>query len=151
MQISKIPLVIGALTFGLLAAGRAADTDTPAQAAARAAVLEKLQALDSAPPVITPAVPARAATPVAPTPAIIPVVTPAPAAPAANGDLPATPPPANTLDAGKDLATPAMTAPPLPIPAGKAEKLEALTAKYKADQINAEQYQTQRAAILAEP
>ena len=42
-------------------------------------------------------------------------------------------------------------APTLPISAAKQEKLEALLAKYKADQISPEEYHVQRAAILAEP
>jgi hypothetical protein len=41
-----------------------------------------------------------------------------------------------------------MTAPALPISATKEEKLEALTAKYKMDQISPEEYFKQRAAIL---
>ncbi len=44
-----------------------------------------------------------------------------------------------------------MTAPALPISASKEAQLQELTAKYKADQISPEEYQKQRAAILAQP
>ena len=39
----------------------------------------------------------------------------------------------------------------LPISATKQEQLQALLVKYKADQITPDEYQTQRAAILAQP
>ena len=42
-------------------------------------------------------------------------------------------------------------APPLPISTSKEAQLQALDAKYKADQITPAEYQAQRAAILAEP
>lgn len=42
-------------------------------------------------------------------------------------------------------------APALPISMSKAAQLQALLAKYKADQITPEQYHKQRAAILAQP
>jgi len=52
---------------------------------------------------------------------------------------------------GKNLGLNPIPAPTLPISAAKQEKLEALLAKYKADQISPEEYHVQRAAILAEP
>jgi trimeric autotransporter adhesin len=42
-------------------------------------------------------------------------------------------------------------APPLPINASKQQQLSTLLAKYKADQITPEEYQRQRATILAQP
>jgi hypothetical protein len=42
-------------------------------------------------------------------------------------------------------------APPLPIPADKEQRLQELLKKYKADQLTPEQYQKERAKILAEP
>ena len=44
---------------------------------------------------------------------------------------------------------PALTAPPLPISTGKQQQLDSLLLKYKADQITPEQYQAERAKILA--
>jgi hypothetical protein len=49
---------------------------------------------------------------------------------------------------GQDLGVPAMAAPVLPISATKEQKLDALDAQYKADQISPEEYFKQRAAIL---
>ena len=42
-------------------------------------------------------------------------------------------------------------APPLPISAQKEAELQALLAKYMADQVSPDEYQKERAAILAEP
>jgi hypothetical protein len=64
------------------------------------------------------------------------------------------PPPAQTGDvnyAGKDIGMKPIEAPALPISASKEEQLQALLAKYKADQITPEEYHNQRAAILAQP
>ena len=47
-------------------------------------------------------------------------------------------------------ATP-IVAPDLPISEAKQQRLQALLVQYKADQITPEQYQQQRAAILAAP
>jgi len=44
-----------------------------------------------------------------------------------------------------------MEAPALPISASKEDQLQALLAKYKADQITPEEYHNQRAALLAQP
>jgi hypothetical protein len=62
--------------------------------------------------------------------------------------------PVKTADvnfAGKDLGMKPMEAPALPISSSKEDQLQALLAKYKADQITPEEYHKQRAAILAQP
>jgi colicin import membrane protein len=67
---------------------------------------------------------------------------------------PAAAPPGNTPDsnfAGKDLGMKPMAAPPLPIPANKQQELQDLLVKYRADQISPDEYQKERAAILAKP
>jgi hypothetical protein len=71
------------------------------------------------------------------------VVTPPPA------PMPA--PTANANYAGKDIGLQPLAAPALPITATKEAQLEALLAKYKADQITPEEYHKQREAILAQP
>ena len=54
--------------------------------------------------------------------------------------------------AGKTpMQFPPLEGPELPISGAKVQKLHALLAKYKADQITPEQYQAERAKILAEP
>jgi len=60
-------------------------------------------------------------------------------------------PTADAALAGRDLGMKPIAAPALPISATKADRLQALLAKYKADQITPEEYHQQRAAILAEP
>lgn len=52
---------------------------------------------------------------------------------------------------GKQLGMKPILAPALPISPEKADRLAALLAKYKADQVSPEDYQKQRAAILAAP
>jgi hypothetical protein len=76
-----------------------------------------------------------------------PVATPQPAV--AGAPQPAKPVDVNYI--GKDLGMKAIAAPALPIAASKEERLQALLAKYKADQISPEEYHQQRAAILAAP
>jgi hypothetical protein len=51
----------------------------------------------------------------------------------------------------KSPVTQPLESPPLPISAEKEQRLQELLKKYKADQITPEQYQTERAKILAEP
>jgi hypothetical protein len=51
----------------------------------------------------------------------------------------------------KELGLAQVNAPALPIPATKQEKLASLLQLYKADQLSPEEYQTRRAAIIAEP
>jgi hypothetical protein len=60
-------------------------------------------------------------------------------------------PTANANYAGKDIGLQPLAAPALPITATKEAQLEALLAKYKADQITPEEYHKQREAILAQP
>jgi hypothetical protein len=103
-----------------------ADKQLAAQKAALAAALANRQASDTKP------VPPPTAVVTAP-----PAPTPAPAADANY--------------AGKDIGMKPMEAPALPITASKEAQLEALLAKYKADQITPEEYHKQREAILAQP
>ena len=51
----------------------------------------------------------------------------------------------------KELGLAQVNAPALPLPATKQEKLTALLQLYKADQLSPEEYQSQRAAIIAAP
>ena len=53
--------------------------------------------------------------------------------------------------AGKDLGLMPVPPPPPPISAGKQAQLDQLLTKYKADQVSPDEYQKQRAAILAQP
>ena len=73
----------------------------------------------------------------------------APAVHPASAPWPAHAPDANY--AGKDLGMKPIAGPALPISASKEEQLEALLLRYKADQISPEEYQKQRAEILAQP
>ena len=124
-------------------------TDNPAQAAARAAVLQKMQEQDAAginvaPANTTPAAPVVVApvtsVPVVttnPMPAPAPVVTPVPAPVAAP-----------TMAAPSTPVYKAIIAPSLPISADQQARLQALDAKYSANQIAPLDYFTQREAIL---
>ena len=53
--------------------------------------------------------------------------------------------------AGKSLGFKPVEAPPPPVSAQKVAELQALLAKYMANQVSPDEYQKQRAAILAEP
>jgi hypothetical protein len=57
----------------------------------------------------------------------------------------------NTIFSGKGLGLKPIEVLALPISAAKEAQLRALLAKYKADQITPEEYQKQRAEILAQP
>ena len=57
----------------------------------------------------------------------------------------------NAIYPGKELGLKPIEAPPLPITAAQEAQLQALLAKYKANQITPEEYQKQRAEILAQP
>ena len=61
------------------------------------------------------------------------------------------PAPANAAYAGKEPGFQPIVAPPLPISAGKEAQLQALNARYLANQIPPEEYFKQRAQILAAP
>jgi hypothetical protein len=148
-------------------------TDTPAQAAARAQVVEKLKALEAQQAVMTshsnavhvmiapPAHPTVVATPVATKdaepvlkpvakaklnqdPIPVPVKTPAPAV--VNPTVPSP-----VTDVGNDIGLKMAAPPALPLAASKEARLQTLLMKYQADQISPEEYHKQRAEILAEP
>ena len=106
--------------------------DNPAQAKAREALANSLFNMS-------------ADTPVTP-------VTPVTTTPAAKPGVVVTPMPEPGQPMKMVIApAPIGMAPPLPISAEKQQKLQALLAKYRMDQVTPEEYQTQRAAILAEP
>jgi hypothetical protein len=91
------------------------------------------------------------ATPAAtPPPVIVATPTAKPAAPeAAPVVKPASP--ADVDYAGKSLGLKQIEAPPVPVSAQKEMELQALLAKYMANQISPDEYQKARAVILAEP
>jgi hypothetical protein len=142
--------------------------DTPAQAAARAALMEKMGELNarqnqpansaSTSRVVIPPAAAQpqAVQPTTPAPV---VATAPPAKPVAPPAKPVAPPvapavkpsPANENYAGKSLGFPPIEAPPPPISAQKEAALQALLGKYMANEITPEEYQKERAAILAQP
>jgi hypothetical protein len=135
-----------------------ASSDNSAQAAARAALEQKMSQVQEPPPVEAPIeTPAPATTmPVvtepapSPAPPVVPMVMPATNAIAAQPPVkPAKP--ADVKQAGNEPGFKPIIAPPLPISMTKEEQLQALLDKYKADQITPEEYFKQRAAILAEP
>ncbi len=156
-----------------------ADTpDTPAQAAARAALAEKISQLNAQPstsanqtpvaatassspfsPVPPPSNPKVQISPPPAVPPTAPAVNPQPAAApmpkAATAPVAATavktPPPANGNYPGKSLGLPPFVAPPPPVSAQQDAELQALLAKYMANQVSPDEYQKERAAILAKP
>jgi hypothetical protein len=194
MRISKflLPICAAALCAGFISA-RAQDN--PAQAAARAALMEKMD--ESAPPQTPPPVlidssgVVNSATNVS--------APPLPSAPPNSASEPMPSPPAASMESENDMAQkkaeaaartqakaekrrelkaekaaaradkknaatvqpsasqpanlvlPPMVAPPLPIPLTTEQQLQALDAKYKADQISPQDYFKQREAILAQP
>jgi len=123
--------------------------DNAAQAAARAALLEKLNTANQQPAVSAPVLTPVVAAPSASAATVEPVIAPAPA-PIAAPVAPVKPVPVMNYP-GKDLGLKPIVAPELPISTTKEARLEALLQQYKTDQITPEQYHTQRAAILAEP
>lgn len=164
MQVSKSLLIVCtmALCAGVISI-RAQDT--PAQAAARAALEQSMEEPAAAAPA------AHATQPPAAPAAVAPAAASAPMAaqpmdneaqakareallqqmdqPAATDVAPAKKSGANTTGNGSGFAP--IVAPPLPISAAKKQQLDALLVQYKADQISSEEYQKQRAAILAQP
>ncbi|HEY5233600.1 MAG TPA: hypothetical protein VIK35_08715 [Verrucomicrobiae bacterium] len=106
------------------------SSDNAAQTAARAALENKLRELNAQ----------QAAMNAGKLAAAAPVQSPVIATPPASANYP-----------GKELGLPPITAPPLPISAAKDSQLQALLAKYLADQVTAAEYQSNRAEILAEP
>ena len=159
MKISKLLAAVGVIAFCVSFASVRAQ-DNPAQAAAREALMKQMnqvQAPEPQTPAAAPTAPEAPAAPVAPAaPAV--VVEPAAAAPAAPAAVAA--PAVVILQTNVVAAPPAsvsipspapIVAPALPISMTKEQRLQALLAQYKSDQITPEQYHTQRAAILAEP
>ena len=129
----------------------AANGDNPAQAAARAALAAKLfetsqtQSGWEAPSKTTPKTAAKEAKPVAksePKPTEKPRPTPA-------SLVKVDPPKASYTTSEPELKK--FDAPASPLPVTKQQKLQALLAKYKADQITPAEYFSQRTAILNEP
>jgi hypothetical protein len=57
----------------------------------------------------------------------------------------------NAIFPGKELGLKPIEAPLLPVSATQQAQLQALLAKYKANQITPEEYHNQRAEILAQP
>ena len=108
----------------------ASSSDNAAQTATRAALENKLRELNAQ----------QAAMNAGKLAAAAPVQSPVIATPPAGANYP-----------GKELGLPPITAPPLPISAAKDAQLQALLAKYLADQVTAAEYQSNRAEILAEP
>jgi hypothetical protein len=166
MQTSKFSLWICALALCGSLTLRA--DDTPAQAAARAALNQKLQEVESQPTSEAPATPAPAPTVEAPAATVTAPTVPEPmvgqpgdteaqarARTALNekivdGGTPAPAAPASTLPTAAPSQKP-IIAPALPINTSKAGKLDWLLSLYKTDQLTPEQYHKQRAEILAEP
>jgi len=136
--------------------------DTPAQAAARAALMQKMTEMDAqqsqptnSNPLASVVIPPsagqeQAVQPAVVTPTIPPPVVPPPATPEV-APVVNPPPPANESYAGKTLGLKPIDAPPPPVSARKEAELQALLAKYMADQVTPDEYQKARAAILAEP
>jgi hypothetical protein len=175
MQISKLLLAISVVVCGTSICVVRAD-DTPAQAAARAALLEKMNELNQQPAQPTqPAPPAQPAQPNQPPPIMvtpsgatqvqpamtIPAITNRPPVvsrrPSGNQPPPKSPPPPRqpvVVPPNQPMSSPGLApimAPPLPISPSKEAQLQALLQQYKSDQITPEQYQIERAKILAEP
>ena len=160
MQFPKVSLVIGALAWGV--AGSLCAADNPAQAAARMAMVQKLSELSAQPPPTTNA----AVTPKVAAARPAPVAEPVTASPAGKTNacaqtkaglkaalVPAknAGPAAAAWYPGKETGLPPLVAPASPLVPDKEAKLQALLEKYRADQLTSEQYQQQRAEILAAP
>ena len=122
------------------APSRPVPTDPEKIAKAREELQKKMAELANQPASGTAPMANAAATPGSATPqtvAMVPAPTP--------------PPPPKAKEKAGPLHFEPMQAPALPISADKAQRLEALLQKYKADQLSPEQYHAERAKILAEP
>ena len=117
----------------------ASSTDNAAQAAARAAVLQKMQEQDAAGINAAPSAPVVVA-PVTSVPVVTTNPTPAP--------VPVAAPAAPTVAAPSTPVYRPIIAPSLPISADQQARLQALDAKYSANQITPLDYFTQREAIM---
>ena len=126
-----------------------AETSPPAVAEIQPAPVAPVQA-----PVVATPPPAENAVAIpAPTvPVVVAAPTPKPAVPETKPVVVTTPEkPASVNYPGKELGLNPIEVPSLPISADKQARLQALLAKYKADQITPEEYFKQREEILAEP
>jgi hypothetical protein len=156
MRIPKLFPVVCAVAFcaGFITV-RAEDN--PAQAAARAALMGKMNEWDvqqpqpaqPAPPPSVVVTPSGAIQKQPNQPANAPAITSPPVTNAVVVQQPSKP--ANISYPGKELGLKPIKAPPLPISAVKEAQLQTLLERYKANQITPEQYHTERAKILAEP
>ena len=139
-------------------------SDNAAQAAARAALMEKMNGPGGAnaqPPLTIVTIPANSTPPTSPkpmtaTPAKVDTAstaaqTEAAAQAAARAKAQSAVKTQKPAAKANDLGMQPLPAPALPISAAKQQQLEALLTRYKADQVTPEEYQTQRAAILAQP
>ena len=124
--------------------------DTAVQAAARAALEQKMQGLQSS----SPAAPQTSA-PVESAPVQSAPVEPAPVQPAPVKTAPVVSAPPMAAPAANPPATVmgerTIVAPPPPISMTKQEQLDRLLMLYKSNQLTPLQYHDQRAAILAQP
>ena len=118
--------------------------DNPAQAAARAAVLQMMQQQDAAGINAAPADATSSAPVVAAPVTTVPVVTTNPTPAPAPVAAPAAP----TVAAPSTPVYRPIIAPSLPISADQQARLQALDAKYSANQITPLDYFTQREAIM---
>lgn len=149
MQTSKISILVCALAVGTAFVVQAADN--PAPAAARAAVAEE--------PVVMTPVNGEAKAAKAAAKAKVKQDAAQAAAEAKAQKEAAKKAAAKAKKENKKSAVAAsaasemkpIMAPASPIAAAKEQRLQALLVKYKADQVSPEEYQRERAAILAEP
>lgn len=116
-----------------------ASSDSEAVERARAALRQKMAELDAQSGIVpTPTVANVAPVSLPPPTPPAPAPTPQPTHQTVQSSAPPPPPPPVTI-------------PPPAVSSSKEARLSALLVQYKADQITAEQYHTQRAAIIAEP
>ncbi|HEY1490447.1 MAG TPA: hypothetical protein VGF90_05340, partial [Verrucomicrobiae bacterium] len=96
-------------------------------------------------------IPAAAPVPAAVAPVIVAPMPTTPTAPEMKPVASSPAKPNKIIIPGQEPGFPPMVAPALPISAGKEQQLDALLARYQANLISPEEYQKQRAAILAAP
>jgi hypothetical protein len=121
----------------------------PAEPAAPAPEIKPAPTVETAQPapvIIKPAPPAVPPTvaPVAQTPVMPAVVKVTPGVMSATNQI-------NAIYTGKELGLKPVDSPLLPVSANQQAQLQALLAKYKANQITPEEYHKQRAEILLQP
>lgn len=131
--------------------------DSEAQTRAREALLQAMgqpAAAPTAPATQPPATAQAPAAPVAATQPLAAIATPstAVAAPTTAATAPAAPvKTSNATMVGQEPGFSPIVAPPPPVSTAQEQQLDALLSIYKANQISPEEYQKQRADILAEP